>query len=407
VTRIPGICALLLIGMGCDQKPRLPTEAEPTADALWSRVAAGTYFSCGIIADEVPHCWGFYSAAEGTGGSHAVTGIPVPVPGAVFMHSIAAGGGIACGLAQNGDAYCWGQESMGELGNGGSEQDSTRVPVPVQGDLQFASISVGYTHTCGLTLSGQGYCWGENLGGALGTGEFGPGTQHASPARVVGNLTFASISAGTTQTCAITTEQRAYCWGGGYGSVGVSDLDPARCLLNAPCVTATPQLVSADIRFSSISAGNGFTCAVAANGAGYCWGGMFAPSQQLGVLGSGSTGGSPVPVVVAGTLGFTSIRAGTRAACGISIVGAAYCWGGNGQGELGIGTVDGRPHPFPEAVHGGLRFSALSVGEVSCGLALDSALYCWGTTYAGLLGNGETQPGVRPVPTRVQDPLSP
>lgn len=395
--------ALLLVLAGCTEGAPLPTEND--SRTIWTGVAAGTYFSCATTADDTPHCWGFYSAAPGSGGPHSVTGTPVRVPQAPPLRQVTVGGGIGCGLDQHGRAYCWGQEFFGELGNGGSPADSSRVPVPVQGGLSFSSISAGYGHVCAVTRSGEAYCWGGNLGGVLGTGVLGPGTQRAAPARVAGDVVFASISAGTTQSCGVATDGRGYCWGGGYGSVGVPHLDPSRCPQGTPCAEPRPQLVSTELRFTSISAGNGFTCGVATSGAGYCWGGLFQPGQpRQGVLGNGSTAGSATPVAVAGGHRFSVVEAGTRAACALDAAGAAYCWGGNGMGELGIGTMDDRAHPAPQAVDGGIRFRALSLGEASCGVAADSALYCWGTTYGGLLGNGEVRQGVRPRPTRVADP---
>jgi alpha-tubulin suppressor-like RCC1 family protein len=31
-------------------------------------------------------------------------------------------------------------------------------------------LSAGWSHTCGLTGTGRGYCWGENQNGQLGAG---------------------------------------------------------------------------------------------------------------------------------------------------------------------------------------------------------------------------------------------
>ncbi len=402
--KVTTVIAILCAVTGC--APDGPGAiTEPEVGTRWMGVGAGTYFSCGVTTTGVPACWGFYSAAPGQGGDFALTGVPVPVPGTISLRSVSVGGGVACGLDEGGRAYCWGREHFGELGNGGSTNDSTRVPVPVQGGLTFASIDVGYSHVCAVTRAGVGYCWGENGGGALGNGTRGPGTQRGVPSRVVGELTFKSITAGTTQTCGVTAEGVGYCWGGGFGSAGISAPDSTSCRQGATCFFSTPQRISAEPRFASISAGNGFTCGVAIGGVGYCWGGLFEfdPSQRTGVLGSGSTSGSLVPVPVAGGLKFATIETGTRAACGLTPEGAAYCWGGNSSAELGIGGTDERPHPTPEAVRGGLQFQQLSLGEASCGVTRDENLFCWGTTYGGLLGNGETRGGVRAVPTRVAD----
>lgn len=385
---------------GCEE----PNSADPPGTASWTDAAAGTYNSCGITTGGIVSCWGFHSAAPGSGGEFAVTGVPVPVPGAPALDSVTVGGGFACGLDAAGAAYCWGQEFDGGLGNGGAANDSSRVPVPVAGGLRFRAISAGYTSVCAITAPGEAYCWGSNGGGQLGIGSIAPNEVRTVPTRVAGAARFRAISVGTGQSCGLTEEGRAYCWGGGSGSTGVVMPDSAFCH-GTSCWYTTPQPVSTTVRFRSISAGNGFTCAVAVDGAGYCWGAQFDEFSRYGVLGSGSTAGSPTPVPVAGGLAFTEIETGTRAACGLTADGTAYCWGANFGAELGIGRLDDGAHPTPQRVAGGVRFRTLSLGEVSCGISTDAHLYCWGVTAAGMLGNGETGPGVRTRPTPVRDPL--
>jgi alpha-tubulin suppressor-like RCC1 family protein len=97
---------------------------------------------------------------------------------------------------------------------------SSSIPKAVSGTVTFASISAGNRHSCAVTAAGAAYCWGDNSGGALGTG-----TSNTSlvPIAVSGGLTFASVSAGRFHTCGVTTGGTAYCWGTallGDGSTG-------------------------------------------------------------------------------------------------------------------------------------------------------------------------------------------
>ncbi len=64
-----------------------------------------------------------------------------------------------CGLTASGEAYCWGFNRWGQLGDGTTTDKST--PVAVAGGLQFASLWAGGRRTCGVTTSGTAYCWGE------------------------------------------------------------------------------------------------------------------------------------------------------------------------------------------------------------------------------------------------------
>src|SRR6185436_12693270 len=80
--------------------------------------------------------------------------------------SVTLGNQFACGVTTTGEAYCWGGNNS-KLGNGPSGVDSSS-PVQVVGGLLFQSISAGYGHTCGVTSSQQVYCWGLNGSGQLG-----------------------------------------------------------------------------------------------------------------------------------------------------------------------------------------------------------------------------------------------
>jgi alpha-tubulin suppressor-like RCC1 family protein len=85
-------------------------------------------------------------------------------------------------------AYCWGSEFNGELGDGTTLTSAT--PVRVSGGQQFASLSAGYYHTCGVTISAAVYCWGSDQTGLLGNGIYAPFTGSSVPVPVVGGISF-------------------------------------------------------------------------------------------------------------------------------------------------------------------------------------------------------------------------
>jgi alpha-tubulin suppressor-like RCC1 family protein len=77
----------------------------------------------------------------------------------------------------SGAAYCWGANNPnGQLGTG--DTVTAPAPVAVSGGLSFAALTAGDTHVCGITTSGQLYCWGGNAAGQLGDGTF---TQKLTP----------------------------------------------------------------------------------------------------------------------------------------------------------------------------------------------------------------------------------
>ena len=76
--------------------------------------------------------------------------------------------------------------------------------------LAFASVSAGSTNACGVTTIGSAYCWGNNVSGQLGDGTT---TDSYTPVAVAGGHTFAAVSAGIGDYgCGITTSGSAYCW---------------------------------------------------------------------------------------------------------------------------------------------------------------------------------------------------
>jgi alpha-tubulin suppressor-like RCC1 family protein len=76
----------------------------------------------------------------------------------------------------------------------------------------------------------------------------------------------------------------------------------------------------------------------------YCWG-----ANNYGQLGDGTGLQRLVPTAVSGDVTFAQVSAavGGVHACGISRAGRAYCWGHNGEGELGDGTTTQRLEPTP------------------------------------------------------------
>jgi alpha-tubulin suppressor-like RCC1 family protein len=280
----------------------------------------------------------------------------------------------SCAIAASGKAYCWGNNDDAQLGNGTTR--SRPLYGPVSGNLDFAAIAVGDVHACGLTTSGAVYCWGTNSQGQLGNGSR---VSQTTPAATVGGLTFSAITVGSAHSCALTQGGLAYCWGSNAnGRLGIASTVP----LPGPPATA-PAKVAGDNVFSSITNGAAHTCAIAAGGAAYCWG-----SNGDGQLGDGTQTDRSAPVPVAGARTFTALSAGVSHTCGIVTDGSAYCWGSNAYNQLGLET-DGALVRAPAQVIGGLTFTAVSAAAFhTCGIITSGAAYCWGASGEGELGTG-------------------
>jgi alpha-tubulin suppressor-like RCC1 family protein len=270
----------------------------------------------------------------------------------------------------------------------------------VAAGLPYEDIVAGGNIACALTSDSWAMCWGMDAYGGLGTGD--PTYDYRPrflPGPVVGGHRFASLSLGEHHNCGLTADGTAYCWGINYeGQLGVGTRSgPELCPpdFNIPCST-WPAAVAGGRRFMAITVArqwksSGWTCALDLTGAAFCWG-----SNSFGQLGLGTTsgpedcGGSPcslTPRPVASSLRFTALSGSSASTCALDGTGAAHCWGDNESGNLGDGTTTTRT--APTAVSGGLTFRALTVGDFhACGLTTDDRAYCWGNNEWGQLGTG-------------------
>jgi alpha-tubulin suppressor-like RCC1 family protein len=302
-------------GIGASHVARSP-ERVP-GDVKFDTISVGNHFVCGIATDKRTMCWGWNDVGQlGDGASGSGVSTPTAVVSPVPFKSIAAGGLFACGLAATGTAYCWGDNAAGQLGSGSATRSPRVAPSPVAGDHSFTALTaIGFATTCALDTSGAAYCWGSN-----GTNEFGtmtPANGPFPPTRVATSDLFRVLSGGGGGTCGITKTGDTYCWGS-RGVVNSSIMTPrwitaipfvsvqassshacgltangeAQCwgddsygqLGNGIFSTATsgPVLVATKQRFSRIAVGPEVTCALTTAGAAYCWG-----NDRNSILGRG------------------------------------------------------------------------------------------------------------------------
>src|SRR6266581_3029953 len=254
---------------------------------------------------------------------------------------------------------------------------------PFDTRLSFTGVSAGGGHTCGLITAGVAYCWGNNGSGGLGDGTT---TDRMSPVAVLGGLSFAAVRAGGSDSCGVRTGGAAYCWGlNSYGQLGDGTMTSQ----------VSPVAVTGGLTFAAVSAGAYHTCGVTTTDAAYCWG-----DNASGQIGDGTTTDRTSPVAVLGGRTFAAVSAGFSHTCGITTAGAAYCWGSNSSGELGDGTMTNQVSPV--GVLGGLSFFAVSTGgagggDHTCGVTTAGAAYCWGENGNAQLGDGTRVSRVAPV----------
>ena len=329
------------------------------------------------------------------------------LPPASRVVAVAAGFSSSCALTQTGRMYCWGENRFGELGD--SSRTVRPAPVPVQSESTFTFLAgtQGTSRTCAITRSGAAYCWGYNLNGEVGDGSV---TDRWVPTLVSGGISFANIST-SYHTCGVDRGGASYCWG--------PDLSGALGRGSPPYGDITrPGRVATTTRFTVVTTGLQFSCALDAFGHAYCWGwaAMAGAGGRLDTVYN-------VPVAVQTALRFVSLSAAEDHTCGVTSDGAAYCWGGvdgvfgdivntprripaipkvrqvvGGRLSSCVLTTEGRAlcaarGDTLQMVADSIRFAGLSVGSGhACGFTQGGAVYCWGEYWsAGQLGDGTLQ----------------
>jgi alpha-tubulin suppressor-like RCC1 family protein len=190
-----------------------------------------------------------------------------------------------------------------------------------------------------------------------------------------------SISAGLFHTCAVTGDGLVQCWGNNFdGELGdgtTTDRTSAVAVLGLTGVV-------------SVSAGGYHTCALTNSGGVKCWG-----YNGFGGLGDGTTVSKRVPVDVVGlSSGVAHITAGLYHSCATKTNAELWCWGNNGNGQLGDGTTTLRT--TPAYIPSGGRL--ISAGAFhTCGYAQGLGETCWGSNLNGKLGDGSTIQRLRAV----------
>ena len=141
------------------------------------------------------------------------------------------------------------------------------------------------------------------------------------------------------------------------------------------------------------------SCAGKSDGTLYCWG-----YNGSGELGDGTIVTRSTPTLISGVTGAISIAAGDTHTCAVDSMNAVYCWGFNGNGKLGDGTfVDHRTPGLISTVSGLSGVVSVVAGyEHNCVLTSSGGVWCWGSNLHGQLGDGTTTRRLTAVQTMLK-----
>jgi alpha-tubulin suppressor-like RCC1 family protein len=341
-------------------------------------VIAGFKHTCARADDGAVWCWGMN--AFGEHGDGTVEGKPAPArmqnwPPAV---GLAAGQHHLCVLGQTGRIQCAGNNQAGQLGDGST--DYAGIPVEVVGLslIDQVTASGGY-HTCART-GGQLWCWGDNAQGQLGDASM---IQRHTPVRVALIDNGVWVANGWRHGCAVRAGGSVYCWG--YGALGNGAPEPQQ---------ASSPVQAAASGYLSVAGGLDNGCGVrSVDGGVFCWG--WNADAQCG----NGTNDNVLSPADTGLRGATRVTMGPFHSCALLGDGTVRCWGKNENGQIGNGAVDVvNDVTVPAQVVGLTDAVDVDLGEnYSCAVRSDGSISCWGGNDEGQLGLGSLDPSPLPA----------
>ena len=244
----------------------------------FASISSGPFHVCGLTLDGAAYCWGYNR--HGQLGNETTTDSPIPTPvsSTLRWRQISAGGSATCAISDDHEVYCWGGgPSMVLKPDPG---DAPNVPQHILAGMKFSQVSVGGgghlcvhgcddapTLACGVTIGGDGYCWGN------WPLSWAPGTPATSPLRILPTLRFTSIISGQHHACGIAQASgQTYCWGANeWNEAGELPQGKARGM------NVGAQPIANLANTLSLGLGDDFSCALRLDRRIVCWGKTDGP----------------------------------------------------------------------------------------------------------------------------------
>lgn len=295
-----------------------------------------------------------------------VTCVQVPVVAAGDYHSLA--------LTAEGSLLGWGGNGHGELGLG--DTDVRPTPAQMISDNDWRSVSAGYRHTMAIKADGTLWAWGANSDAQLGLG-YADGNDLTAPVQVGSDADWSAVFAGIYHTLALKTDGTLWAWGFNVaGQLGLGDTNPRY----------VPTRVGSGSDWYTVAVGRSYsTLALKRDGTLWAWG-----SNGDGQLGLGDTDERHLPVQVGGDSDWRMVMGGGQHTLALKEDGSLWAWGAGGDGQLGLGgAVD--QSSLPLRVGTATDWSAIDAGYGhSVALKANGSLWAWGGNGWGELGLGDT-----------------
>lgn len=262
--------------------------------------------------------------------------------------------------------------------------------IPFEGS--YSQVSVGYSTACGVTLSSEVACWGDNRMALLGTGI--DDMPHPRPEVVKKLSGVTQVAVGHASACAVKSDGSLWCWGSApqgqgnkYAPVAPTKVPGLRdvvqvsgdsfefcatnrakqvlCFADGTTFTETPEVVEDIDDAVFVSVGSARTCVLHATHKVSCW--EDDPTDAEEVTG--------LPEV-------SQVSSSATSSCAIALSGKLWCWGPSmtsGQGPS-KSNKSVKPHEVPSLPN--VKQVAAGAGE-TCAVDTAGSVWCWGDLIPG------------------------
>jgi alpha-tubulin suppressor-like RCC1 family protein len=213
-------------------------------------VALGGDRICARKADNTLWCW--------------TTGSPVQVliPGGRIPAVVAVGEHHACASATDFTLWCWGANDRGQLGNGSTTPSETPVQVLwLTGTPLVQDVTAGGSHTCAVSSDQKLWCWGDNQFGQLGRGNTSAQPSPSPDEVSVLGASVLDVTAGASHTCALRNSGTAWCFGANNaGQIGDEGTLPQPTPVQAAAFDSPVTVVNAGATRTCVAHAAAFWC---------------------------------------------------------------------------------------------------------------------------------------------------